>query len=99
MKTTLPYRPALVHGIVLSFFFVAINGYFFYRYGVKIVNDSTRYLNYAELIRREGIFFQSHNFWYVGYVVFIVFAKFFYPENISIIFFQLVFHALSVCAL
>lgn len=46
----------------------------FYNYkinGVKIVNDSPRYIGYASNLQ-DGFFIDPHNFWYIGYPIYIL---------------------------
>ncbi len=52
-----------------------VNGVVFFTLGIKVANDSPRYLDYADKILNEGFFFDPHEFWYIGYVGFIMFFK------------------------
>ena len=40
-------------------------------HGVKLVNDTKRYLNYAESIKATGFYIDRHNIWYFSYVFFL----------------------------
>ncbi|MBL3657624.1 hypothetical protein JL102_15855 [Fulvivirga sp. 2943] len=42
----------------------------FHYNGVKYVNDSHRYIEYAESLK-NGFYIEAHNIWYFGYVIFI----------------------------
>ena len=48
-----------------------INLVLFYRNGVKIVADTERYIEYANGLA-SGFYFDSHNFWYIGYVSYLL---------------------------
>ena len=61
-------------GIIISSFLI-VNIFLFLHYGVKIVNDTARYLEYSDAIMKQGIHFEKHNFWYLGYVLFITFFR------------------------
>ncbi|MCP4460767.1 MAG: hypothetical protein GY816_22510 [Cytophagales bacterium] len=54
----------------LSLLYVVVGVCLFTIYGIKYVNDSHRYLEYANNLR-SGFYFEKHNFWYIGYVLFI----------------------------
>jgi hypothetical protein len=72
----LPIRPLLTISILYSIVSLIL----FAHYGVKYVNDTERYLEYAQNLK-AGFYFDPHNFWYIGYVSFVLFV-------------QLVFHSL-----
>ncbi|MBC7922912.1 MAG: hypothetical protein H7Z75_17685 [Ferruginibacter sp.] len=59
------HRWALVLGWLL------IQTLLYQRYGVKIANDSARYLAYAQDIAQRGYFEPGHNLRYVGYCLFV----------------------------
>lgn len=64
------------HTLILFLLWLLVNVYSYSRYGVKIVNDTARYLEYSDNILKHGIHFEVHNFWYLGYVLFISLFKF-----------------------
>ncbi len=69
-------------GIVSAVYF-CMSLYLYNKYGVKIMNDSPRYLSYTENLS-GGFYFDPLNFWYISYVFFIAFIKLF-SENHAII--------------
>jgi len=52
-------------------FFLLINGFLFQKYGVKVVTDTHRYVEYASNLQ-SGFYFDPHNFWYIGYSLYIL---------------------------
>ncbi|MBV6644316.1 MAG: glycosyltransferase family 39 protein [Cyclobacteriaceae bacterium] len=81
--------------LVLSSIYVFLSILTYHQLGTKIVNDSPRYLEYAEQLK-SGFYFDRHNFWYLGYVFFIFLIKVFTQEVGAIILAQ---HLLSLIAL
>ena len=57
---------------LLSYVIIAFISYYFL--GVKVVNDTTRYLEYSESLK-NGFYLDPHNKWYLGYVIFIFLNK------------------------
>lgn len=68
------------------------------QFGVKIVNDSKRYLDYAANLN-QGFYFDPHNFWYFGYVAFIFIVRLISSDTEVIIFFQYAFSFLAIILL
>ncbi len=58
------------HLAIIAILFTVLSIFVYNSLGVKIVNDSHRYLEYATNLR-NGFYFETHNFWYIGYVGFI----------------------------
>jgi hypothetical protein len=56
---------------ILLFAWLLVNLVLFYKTGVKIVADTERYIEYANGLR-SGFYFDSHNFWYIGYVSYLL---------------------------
>lgn len=83
---------------LLSTAWLIVNFLLCARLGVKIVNDSARYLEYADLLK-DGFFFDPHNFWYISYVLFIYCVKLFSPDNGAVIVAQCIVSLISVFAL
>src|SRR5687767_12096100 len=52
-----------------------VNTLLFFRFGIQYTTDSLRYLEYADHILEKGFYFEVHNFWYIGYVLYLVFLK------------------------
>ncbi len=52
-----------------------VNIILFQKFGIKIVNDSPRYLSYADEIIARGVFFQTHNQWYLSYALYLALLK------------------------
>ena len=59
---------------LISILFWIVCIFLFSRLGIKEVNDSARYLEYASNLR-SGFYFEGHNMWYIGYVILIFFSK------------------------
>lgn len=59
----------LSYGYVV-FAWLLVNASLYSRYGIKIVNDSERYLEYGRGLA-EGFYIDDFNFWYVGYALFL----------------------------
>ncbi|HTF21066.1 MAG TPA: glycosyltransferase family 39 protein [Chryseolinea sp.] len=78
--------------------FALVNGILFSRLGIKMVNDSPRYLEYAQNLL-SGFYVDQHNFWYLGYVVYIAFVKTLQGDIAAIIVGQYVLSFLAVIAL
>lgn len=60
--------------LILSICYLIVAAFLYNHYGVKIVNDTHRYLYYADNLSK-GFYFDPHNFWYIGYVIFIFFVR------------------------
>ncbi len=70
----------------------------FWIYGVKNVNDSARYLNYAHHLHTQ-FYVDAHNIWYFGYVLFIFLIQQFSDNELFIILMQYFLGAWAVIAL
>lgn len=70
--------------VVISLLHLIINILLFNENGVKNVNDSHRYLEYANNMK-NGFYFDQHNFWYLGYAIFIFIVQQFYNSELAII--------------
>lgn len=66
--------------------------------GVNIVPDSERFLGYTKLLQ-QGIWYQSHNFWYLGYVLFIFVVQLFTTSSTVLIVCQVLLSLLALVAL
>ena len=62
------------HILILSLLFWVIASLIFVKFGVKNVNDSPRYLEYATNLK-NGFYVERHNIWYIGYVIFIYLVR------------------------
>ena len=62
------------HLLILSLLFWVIASLIFVKFGVKNVNDSHRYLEYATNLK-NGFYIDRHNIWYIGYVIFIYLVR------------------------
>jgi hypothetical protein len=87
------------HYIILGLFFLAINTLLYQKLGIKIANDSPRYLEYSNLIITKNIFYKAHDFWYLSYVLFISIVKLFTENYLYIILLQIVLSWLSIVAI
>jgi hypothetical protein len=79
-------------------FAIGVNIYFYVVEGVRIVNDSERYMEYAHEIAKAN-FYQEHNIWYFAYCGFLVL---FFKVGLgvkTIVLSQIILSLLSVVAL
>ena len=60
-----------VHLLILFIVYAAFSFFTHAQYGIKVVNDSARYLEYASNLE-SGFYFDPHNFWYIGYPLYIL---------------------------
>ncbi len=67
----------------------------FFVYGVKHVNDSHRYIEYAATLQ-HGFYFDPHNFWYLGYALFIFLVNQIQDGELAIVIAQYVLSWLAV---
>jgi len=69
-------------------------------YGIKNVNDSHRYLDYAQKLR-HGFYYESHNILYIGYsfFIFLVWTVFEWGSELNIIIAQYLLGALAMISL
>ena len=61
--------------LLLSILYVIVSLYMYNKYGVKVMIDSPRYLNYAENLSSTGVYFDPLNFWYISYVFFVYLSQ------------------------
>jgi len=61
--------------LFLSLLYLLVSLYLFNKYGIRIMNDSPRYLNYAADLNTKGIYFDPLNFWYISYVFFVYISQ------------------------
>lgn len=85
--------------LVLTFLFAFVNGFWFWKMGIMTDYDTWGYLEYADEIREEGIFFKPHWFWYIGYVLFVLVAQSIVTGLEGIVLFQYVFAYIGMVAL
>lgn len=93
------FESRTLHLAVLTLLFVGINGIWFWKMGIMTDYDTWGYLEYAEEIREEGIFYKPHWFWYIGYVLFVLLAQSIVPGLGGVVLFQYVFAYLGMVAL
>ncbi|MCL6261219.1 hypothetical protein M3O96_19110 [Aquiflexum sp. TKW24L] len=60
---------------ILTGIFLLVNGLWFWKMGIMTDDDTWGYLQYANEIKENGLFFKPHLFWYIGYVLFILGAN------------------------
>ncbi len=85
----------------LTILFIVYCGVSFYLYqslGIKVVNDSERYLTYADNLQ-TGFYFDAHNFWYFTYSLLIYCIQLFSKNILWIIVAQYLLCFLSILAL
>jgi hypothetical protein len=62
------------HLIIITLLYGIVAAISFQQYGVKYVNDSHRYLEYANTLA-HGLYFDPHNFWYISYAFFLLIVR------------------------
>ena len=95
-------RRIFVHpldALVLVVVWAGVNSGLYLHYGVKVVTDSPRYLNYAQKIADGVGWYEPHNVWYLGYVVFIVVVKGLFATNGAIVAAQVLMHGIAAVVL
>ncbi|MEM6297992.1 MAG: hypothetical protein AAF740_04795 [Bacteroidota bacterium] len=78
--------------LLLIFLFALESFFLFDSLGVKYVNDSHRYLAYAEALE-SGFYTEAHNIWYLGYVGFIYGVRLFSESFFVLVVAQYVYSA------
>ncbi|WP_113922807.1 glycosyltransferase family 39 protein [Cognataquiflexum aquatile] len=61
--------------LVFVILFTILNSLLFLKLGIKVVDDSPRYLGYADRIMEMGFFFDPHEFWYISYPLFMILVR------------------------
>lgn len=87
------------HYLILGFIFVAIHAFLYQKLGIKIANDSPRYLEYSDAVLRGQFFYNTHDFWYLSYILFITTAKLFTYNSLYILLLQIILSWLSIIAI
>jgi len=91
----------LKHGPLglVSVLWAVVNVILFSSKGVKIVDDSARYIEYANGLS-SGFYFDSHNFWYIGYAIYLlIIFKVFSGSMVAVVVGQYVLSLVAVLAL
>ena len=60
---------------ILILIFAVLNLFLYFKLGIKVANDSPRYINYASNILENGFYFDPHEFWYISYPLFLILVK------------------------
>lgn len=84
---------------LITVLFILTNGVLFWKLGVSVDDDTYRLLGYAEEIRERGLFFKPHEFWYIGYVLFIIAVTAIYPSLGAVVVTQVLISYLAVISL
>lgn len=84
--------------IIISLLYVTVGSYLFNKYGVQFVNDSPRYIGYANNLQ-GGFYYDQLNFWYFSYAIFVYLHQLFSTELLPIILSQYILGYLAVLAL
>ncbi|MDW3211739.1 MAG: hypothetical protein R8N23_17860 [Reichenbachiella sp.] len=82
--------------IFITFTFVA--SILHYKFGIKIVRDSGRYFSYAADLK-NGFYFDSRNFWYIGYVAVIYVTSWISDSSAALVLVQHLISFVSVICL
>jgi len=83
---------------ILIICYAAISFILFYRFGVKVVNDSPRYLEYAYGLK-TSFYFDPHNFWYFSYVLFLRFFQLFTSNLVVVVIAQFILNFIATLSL
>jgi hypothetical protein len=83
---------------LITIFYVTASFFLFINYGIKYVNDSQRYIEYATNLK-NGFYFDPHNFWYFGYAIFLFSVRLVSEEFLYIILTQYLLCYLACLAL
>ena len=85
--------------MLLIVVWVGVNAGLYAHYGIKTGHDSFRYLNYAQQIMDGSGWYEPHNVWYLGYVVFVLGVKGAFGTDKAIIAGQIMMNAIAAVAL
>jgi hypothetical protein len=78
--------------------FLVVNALLYWQNGIRVVSDTPRYMEYAKRLE-QGFYFDHHNFWYIGYVVYIFITQWIDEGYNSIVLGQYLLSLFSVLAL
>jgi hypothetical protein len=85
--------------VAILFFWLMVNSLLFSGLGIKVVADSSRYIEYANGMM-SGFYLDEHNFWYIGYAVYLlIIFKIFSGSLVAAVIGQYVLSFLAVIAL
>ena len=84
--------------VLISILYLIVSMLLFAENHVKIVNDSYRYLEYANNLK-TGFYFDNHNFWYFGYAVFIFAVKQIHNSELAIVIAQKILSWIAVISI
>ncbi|QSE95882.1 glycosyltransferase family 39 protein [Fulvivirga lutea] len=82
----------------LAVVYIAVGAYLHSKYGVKVVNDSPRYIGYAQNLN-SGFYIDPLNIWYFTYVVFVYVHQFFTESLVPIVVSQYLLGLVAIFAL
>lgn len=91
-------RYRVVDKFLLISGYLGINVVLFIKDGVKIVADSERYIEYATRLH-DGFYFDPHNFWYIGYSLYIALIQQLHGDVMGVVIGQYALGLLAVVAL
>ncbi|MEQ9403253.1 MAG: hypothetical protein RIM99_06710 [Cyclobacteriaceae bacterium] len=96
IKKDLIHHPRY-HLLIISVAFIAINMVLYHHLGVKVMSDSTRYIDWAENLWSSGLSTYQWRFWYISYVLFLAILL---PLGLKgVIFFQVAISSLACFAI
>lgn len=92
-----PIQRNWTHFFVITILSILISTLIFKQYGVKIMVDSARYLEYANSLK-EGFYIDPHNIWYFTYTlfIFIIQALSGSENELNIVIAQYILHLISL---
>ncbi len=87
------------HLPALIFLFAVLNSLLYWKLGIRIVNDSPRFLQYASNIIEKGFYFDHHEFWYFTYTAFMISIRFVHDSIAAVIIAQYILSLLGLLSL
>lgn len=87
-----------VHMALLLVSFVLLNNFLFDQLGIREVDDSPRYLEYAANIKEYGFYIDAHNIWYIGYPLFILGVRSIHDSLEAVVLAQYLFSFMGLIA-
>lgn len=85
--------------LVLGILFLALNIYLFSNIGIKVANDSPRFLGYADQMIATGFYFDPHEFWYIAYPLFLIVIRKIHNSLEAVVFAQYFFSIIGIISI
>lgn len=92
------FHKTYTHLIIICLAYICFSLYNYKINGVKIVNDSARYIEYASSLQ-DGFFIDPHNFWYIGYPIYILIINLLGGDTQTVVFGQYFLGLIAIISL